>query len=125
MIDRGAIEDTVLENDVRLDNQIQIGHNVRIGAHTAIAGCVAIAGSAVIGRYCMIGGMTAIAGHLEIADKTVVGGGSIVLHSLREAGEYASCTPLMPKADWRKNVVRIKQLDAMARTLKKLNPNKE
>lgn len=124
-IDRGAIEDTVLEEDVRLDNQIQIGHNVRIGAHTAIAGCVAIAGSTSIGRYCMIGGQTAIAGHLEIADKTVIGGGSIVLHSLREAGEYASCTPLMPKSEWRKNVVRIKQLDAMARTLKKLNPNKE
>ena len=124
-IDRGAIEDTVLEADVRLDNQIQVGHNVHIGAHTAIAGCVAIAGSVRIGRYCMIGGMTAISGHLEIADKVVVGGASVVLHSLREAGEYASCTPLMPKSDWRRNVVRIKQLDAMARTLKKLNPNKE
>ncbi|MFN9965897.1 MAG: UDP-3-O-(3-hydroxymyristoyl)glucosamine N-acyltransferase, partial [Lysobacteraceae bacterium] len=40
-IDRGAIDDTVLEEDVRLDNQVQIGHNVRIGAHTAMAGCVA------------------------------------------------------------------------------------
>ena len=38
-IDRGALDDTVLEEDVRLDNQIQIGHNVRIGAHTAMAGC--------------------------------------------------------------------------------------
>jgi UDP-3-O-[3-hydroxymyristoyl] glucosamine N-acyltransferase len=37
-IDRGALEDTVLEEDVKLDNQIQIGHNCRIGAHTAIAG---------------------------------------------------------------------------------------
>lgn len=121
-IDRGAIEDTVLENDVRLDNQIQVGHNVRIGAHTAIAGCVAIAGSATIGRYCLVGGASAIAGHIEITDKTIIGGGSIVLHSLREPGEYASCTPLMAKSEWRKNVVRIKQLDAMARTLKKLSP---
>jgi UDP-3-O-[3-hydroxymyristoyl] glucosamine N-acyltransferase len=38
-IDRGALEDTVLEEDVRLDNQIQIAHNVHIGAHTAMAGC--------------------------------------------------------------------------------------
>ena len=36
-IDRGTIEDTVIEDGVKLDNQIQIGHNVRIGAHTAIA----------------------------------------------------------------------------------------
>ncbi len=38
-IDRGAIDDTVIEDGVKLDNQIQIGHNVRVGAHTAIAGC--------------------------------------------------------------------------------------
>jgi UDP-3-O-[3-hydroxymyristoyl] glucosamine N-acyltransferase len=37
-IDRGALDDTVLEHDVRLDNQIQIGHNAHIGAHTAMAG---------------------------------------------------------------------------------------
>jgi UDP-3-O-[3-hydroxymyristoyl] glucosamine N-acyltransferase len=55
-IDRGALDDTVLEEDVRLDNQIQVAHNVYIGAHTAMAGCAAVAGSAKIGRYCMIGG---------------------------------------------------------------------
>ena len=43
-IDRGALDDTVIEEGVKLDNQIQIGHNCRIGAHTAIAGCVGIAG---------------------------------------------------------------------------------
>jgi UDP-3-O-[3-hydroxymyristoyl] glucosamine N-acyltransferase len=30
-IDRGALEDTVIEDGVKLDNLIQIGHNVRIG----------------------------------------------------------------------------------------------
>ena len=51
-IDRGALDDTVIEDGVKLDNLIQIGHNVRIGAHTAIAGCVGIAGSADIGAHC-------------------------------------------------------------------------
>ena len=32
-IDRGAIDDTVVEHGVKLDNQIQVGHNVTIGAH--------------------------------------------------------------------------------------------
>jgi UDP-3-O-[3-hydroxymyristoyl] glucosamine N-acyltransferase len=121
-IDRGAIEDTELENDVRLDNQIQIGHNVRIGAHTAIAGCVAVAGSTRIGRYCLIGGAAGIVGHIEIADKVVVGAMSLVTHSLREPGEYASGTPILGKAEWRKNAARFKQLDNLARqvnTLKK------
>jgi len=41
-IDRGALDDTVIEEGVKLDNQIQIAHNVRVGAHTAIAACVAV-----------------------------------------------------------------------------------
>lgn len=116
-IDRGAIEDTVLEQDVRLDNQIQIAHNVRVGAHTAMAGCVAVAGSTRIGRYCMIGGAAGIAGHLDICDRVVVTAMSLVTHSIREPGEYSSGTPLMDSRSWRRNAVRFKQLDALARRL--------
>ncbi|TYT27379.1 UDP-3-O-(3-hydroxymyristoyl)glucosamine N-acyltransferase [Luteimonas viscosa] len=114
-IDRGALEDTVLEHDVRLDNQIQVAHNVRIGAHTAMAGCVAVAGSTTIGRYCMIGGAAGIAGHLEICDRVVVTAMTLVTHSIREPGEYSSGTPLMDSRSWRRNAVRFKQLDALAR----------
>lgn len=114
-IDRGALEDTVLEADVRLDNQIQIGHNVRIGAHTAIAGCVAIAGSARIGRYCLIGGGAGIVGHIDIADRVTIAAMSLVTHSLHQAGEYASGTPLQASAQWRRNAVRFKRLDAVLR----------
>jgi len=117
-IDRGAIEDTVLEHDVRLDNQIQIAHNVRIGAHTAMAGCVAVAGSTTIGRYCMIGGAAGIAGHLEICDRVMVTAMSLVTHSIREPGEYSSGTPLMDSRSWRRNAVRFKQLDALARRMR-------
>ena len=114
-IDRGALEDTVLEHDVRLDNQIQVAHNVRVGAHTAMAGCVAVAGSTTIGRYCMIGGAAGIAGHLDICDRVVVTAMSLVTHSIREPGEYSSGTPLMDSRSWRRNAVRFKQLDALAR----------
>ncbi|MBF6022912.1 UDP-3-O-(3-hydroxymyristoyl)glucosamine N-acyltransferase [Lysobacter niastensis] len=116
-IDRGAIDDTVLEEDVRLDNQIQIGHNVHIGAHTAMAGCSAAAGSARIGRYCLIGGAAGVLGHLEICDKVVVTAMSLVTSSIREPGEYSSGTPLMDNRSWRKNAARFKQLDALARRI--------
>lgn len=118
-IDRGAIGDTVLEEDVRLDNQIQIGHNVHVGAHTAMAGCVAVAGSTRIGRWCLIGGAAGIVGHLEIADKVTIGAMSLVTHSIAEPGEYASGTPLQPKREWRKNAARFGQLDRLARILLK------
>ena len=116
-IDRGAIEDTILEADVRLDNQIQIGHNVHVGAHTAMAGCSAVAGSARIGRYCLIGGGAGVLGHLEICDKVVVTAMSLVSRSIHEPGAYSSGTPLMDNRSWRKNAARFKQLDAFVRRL--------
>ncbi len=114
-IDRGALGDTVLEEDVRLDNQIQVGHNVRIGAHTAMAGCSAVAGSAVIGRHCLIGGGAGVLGHLEVCDRVVITAMSLVTHSIREPGEYSSGTPLMDNRSWRKSAARFKHLDEIAR----------
>jgi len=116
-IDRGAIEDTIIESNVKLDNQIQVAHNVRIGAHTAIAGCTAIAGSTKIGKHCRIAGMVGIVGHLEIADNVVVTAKSLVTHSIKEAGVYSAGTPLEPSQQWRKNSIRFKQLDKMAKRL--------
>jgi len=118
-IDRGALGDTVLEEDVRLDNQIQIGHNVQIGAHTAMAGAVAVAGSTKIGRYCLIGGGAGIVGHIEICDKVRINAFSLVTSSITESGEYTSGTPLQESREWRKNAARFKQLDEMARKIRR------
>lgn len=119
-IDRGAIGDTVIEDGVKLDNLIQIGHNVHIGAHTAIASCTAVAGSAKIGKHCAIGGAVGIVGHLEITDNVTITGMSFVSHAITEPGVYSSGTPLEENAKWHRNFIRIKQLDEMARRLKKL-----
>lgn len=119
-IDRGALEDTIIEKGVKLDNQIQIAHNVHIGAHTAIAGCVGIAGSTHIGQHCMIAGGVGIVGHIEIADKVHVTGGSTVLQSIKQSGVYSSGTPLEPNHQWHKNYHRFKKLDEINRRLKKL-----
>lgn len=119
-IDRGAIDDTVLEQDVRLDNQVQVAHNVHIGAHTAIAGCVGIAGSTRIGRYCMIAGASGIGGHLTIADKVVITAMSTVLESIHEPGQYGSGIPARPQRQWQRLLVRLTQLEAWARRLSRL-----
>jgi UDP-3-O-[3-hydroxymyristoyl] glucosamine N-acyltransferase len=110
-IDRGAIEDTIIEDGVKLDNQIQIGHNVKIGAHTAIAGCTGISGSTTIGSRCMIGGMVGVAGHLTIADDAIVTGCSLVSASIREAGSYSSGMPALETRRWRRIVALLRRLD--------------
>jgi UDP-3-O-[3-hydroxymyristoyl] glucosamine N-acyltransferase len=111
-IDRGAIDDTVVEHGVKLDNQIQVGHNVTIGAHSAIAGCVGISGSTTIGKRCMIGGGVGIAGHLTIADDVVVTGVSLVSASIKTAGSYSSGMPAVETRKWRRMVAHLRRLDA-------------
>ncbi|MGB5132359.1 MAG: UDP-3-O-(3-hydroxymyristoyl)glucosamine N-acyltransferase [Steroidobacteraceae bacterium] len=119
-IDRGTIDDTVIDDGVKLDNQVQVGHNCRIGAHTVIAGCVGISGSTIIGRRCMVGGAVGIAGHLELGDDVVVTGYSLVSHSLPGPGTYSSGIPAIQAIDWRRTVARLRRLDALERRLARI-----
>jgi UDP-3-O-[3-hydroxymyristoyl] glucosamine N-acyltransferase len=112
-IDRGAIGDTVIEDDVKLDNQIQIGHNCRIGAHTAIAGCAGIAGSTTIGRNCKIGGAAMIAGHLEIADGTIIAAATAVGDSTAAAGVYTGVLPALPQREWMRLIASLRRLHSL------------
>lgn len=119
-IDRGALDDTIIEEGVKMDNQIQIGHNVYIGAHTAIAGCVGIAGSVKIGKRCMIGGGVGIAGHLEIADDVHITGMSLVTQSVTRAGIYSSGIPAESNAQWNRTVARLRQLEEIVSRLRRI-----
>ena len=119
-IDRGALDDTVIESGAKIDNQVQLGHNVRVGAHAAIAACVGIAGSTTVGKYCQLGGGCGIAGHLVLADGVVLTGGTLVHNSIKQAGVYSGGAPAQPNLMWRKNVARSRQLDDLARRLKSL-----
>ncbi len=119
-IDRGALEDTVIEDGVKIDNLVQIAHNARIGAHTAMAGCSGVAGSTQVGRHCTLAGGVGIAGHLQVADHTVITAHSWVTHDIREPGVYSSGTPMSANRQWRGNPGRFNQLDDMARRLRAL-----
>ncbi|GGE80333.1 UDP-3-O-acylglucosamine N-acyltransferase [Streptosporangium jomthongense] len=119
-IDRGALDDTVIGNGVKLDNLIQIAHNVHIGDHSAMAALVGIAGSTKIGSHCVFGGASGVAGHLEIASQVHLTGMTLVTGDIREPGVYSSGTSADTNRQWRKNAVRFRQLDALARRIKEL-----
>ena len=119
-IDRGALEDTVVEEGVKLDNLIQVAHNVRIGAHTAIAACTGIAGSTKIGRNCTIGGAAMIFGHIEIADGTRISTNTLITKSLTKPGTYTSALPFSEHEVWLKNAVHMRNLDKLVNRIKAL-----
>ena len=119
-VDRGALDDTVLEDGVKLDNHIQIGHNVRIGAHTAMAGSSAVAGSANIGRHCTIGGAAGILGHLTIVDHTHITSHTLVSRSILKPGQYSGAFPFDDNASWEKNAATLRQLHQLRERLRAL-----
>ncbi|HWI81779.1 UDP-3-O-(3-hydroxymyristoyl)glucosamine N-acyltransferase [Ramlibacter sp.] len=119
-IDRGALQDTVIEQGAKLDNLIQVGHNCRIGRHTAIAGCAGIAGSATIGAHCTIGGAAMILGHLRLADGVHISAGSFVGRSILKAGHYSGIFPIDDNASWEKNAATLKQLHQLRERIRAL-----
>jgi UDP-3-O-[3-hydroxymyristoyl] glucosamine N-acyltransferase len=119
-IDRGALDDTVIEDGVKLDNLVQIGHNVRVGAHSAFAGCVGVAGSAKIGRHCTAGGGAIILGHLELADHVHITAATVVTRSILKPGQYSGLFPIDDNASWEKNAATLKQLYTLRERLRAL-----
>lgn len=119
-IDRGALQDTVVEQGAKLDNLIQVGHNCRIGRNTAIAGCAGIAGSATIGAHCTIGGAAMILGHLKLADGVHISAGSFVARSILKPGHYSGIFPIDDNATWEKNAATLKQLHQLRERVRAL-----
>jgi UDP-3-O-[3-hydroxymyristoyl] glucosamine N-acyltransferase len=119
-IDRGALQDTVIEDGVKLDNLIQIGHNVRIGRNTAMAGCAGVAGSANIGPNCTIGGGAVVLGHLTIAAGVNISAATVVTKSIAKPGHYTGVFPLDDNASWERNAATLKQLHSLRDRIKVL-----
>ncbi|WP_406811956.1 UDP-3-O-(3-hydroxymyristoyl)glucosamine N-acyltransferase [Histophilus somni] len=117
-IDRGALDATVIEDNVIIDNLCQIAHNVHIGTGTAVAGGVIMAGSLKVGRYCLIGGASVINGHMEICDKVTITGMGMVMRPITEPGIYSSGIPLQPNKVWRKTAALTLDIDKINKRLK-------
>ncbi len=119
-IDRGALENTVIDDGVKIDNLVMVAHNVRIGAHTAIAACAAIAGSTAIGSRCTIGGAAGVAGHLTIGDDVHVSGGTGITNDVSKPGRYTGVFPFGEHSEWQRNAAVVTQLWSMRKRLRAL-----
>ena len=74
-----------------------------------------------VGSYCVIGGGVGTVGHIEIADKTTIGGGTSVTHSITESGKHLAGIFLMSThKEWARNAVYIHRLSEMNKRLKTL-----
>jgi UDP-3-O-[3-hydroxymyristoyl] glucosamine N-acyltransferase len=119
-IDRGALDDTVIEDGAKLDNLVHIAHNVRVGQHSALAAMTGVAGSTSIGKRCMFAGQAGIDGHLSICDDVIVGGNSVITKDILEPGLYVATFSAEKSIDWKRKVARFKRLDKLTQRVSEL-----
>ncbi len=119
-IDRGAMGDTTIGRGTKLDNLIQIAHNVHVGDDCAFAASVAIAGSAVIGNRVQMGGKAGVLGHLSICDDVIISSCTLVTKTIAKTGFYSGVYPIQDNADWEKNAVALKRLNALRLQVREL-----
>jgi len=77
-IDRGAIGDTIIGDDVKIDNLVHIAHNVSIGNRSKIIALAMIGGSVTIGDDCWISPSSTIRDWRKISEGALVGLGAVV-----------------------------------------------
>ncbi|MCM0606715.1 MAG: UDP-3-O-(3-hydroxymyristoyl)glucosamine N-acyltransferase [Xanthomonadaceae bacterium] len=83
-IDRGTLEDTVIEDEVKIDNNVQIGHNVLMKRGSVICGSAGMAGSSTLGEFSIIGGLTGVSNKVVIGNYAKVAAMSIVMKDMKD-----------------------------------------
>jgi UDP-3-O-[3-hydroxymyristoyl] glucosamine N-acyltransferase len=110
VIDRGCLEDTIIEDNVKIDNLVHVGHGVHIKSSCFIAAGVGIAGSAEVGKFVFVGGQVGIAPHIKIADFTQIIPQSGVANDITTPKTVISGSPAIPKIKWQKMQIKMQQL---------------
>jgi UDP-3-O-[3-hydroxymyristoyl] glucosamine N-acyltransferase LpxD len=91
-INRGAIDSTILRDNVKMTHHINIAHNVVIGENTFISACAEISGSVTIGKGAWIAPNASILEHVKIGDFAMVGIGAVVIKDI-EIGKVVVGNP--------------------------------
>ncbi len=109
-IDRGSMNNTIIEDRCRIDNLVQIAHNVHIKTGSIIVAQVGVAGSTTIGKYCVLGGQTGVAGHLNISDFVQIAAQSGVRANVPIPGALLGGSPAIPVQEWHRQTITLKNL---------------
>ncbi len=124
VIDRGAIEDTIIKRGTKIDALVKIAHNVVIGENSIITAQVGIAGSTKLGRNVIMGGQSGIADHITVGDDVVIAADSGVVSDI-PSGSFVSGSPAVDHIKDYKSKAVMYKLPEFARTLKKIEKELE
>ena len=81
-IDRGTIEDTVLEDYVKVDNLVHIAHNCHVGEGAFVIATSILCGGVQIGPRAWIAPNSSLKEHVSVGADAVVGLAAVVLRDV-------------------------------------------
>lgn len=108
-VDRGAINNTIIGDNVKIDNLVQIGHNVVIEKNCVIVAQSGIAGSSKLGEGVMLGGQAGIAGHLDIGAGAMIAAQSGVITDVKSK-EVRGGYPAINIRQWHKQTIFLRKM---------------
>ncbi len=100
-VDRGTLEDTQIEDEVKIDNLVQVGHNSVLKRGAVLCGMSGVAGSSVVGRFAYLGGRAIVINKAEVGDGALLGADCVVTKDV-QAGEQVAGSPHRPLRDYLK-----------------------
>jgi UDP-3-O-[3-hydroxymyristoyl] glucosamine N-acyltransferase len=83
-IDRGTLDDTVIESGTKIDNLVHVAHNVRIGKNCGIVAHSMIGGGTRIGDHSWIAPCACVRDGLEIGNRVLIGMGAVVTRDVTD-----------------------------------------
>ena len=83
-IDRGTIDNTVINDDVKIDNLVHIAHNVILNKGAVVVAGAIICGSTEIGKNSYVAPGGIIKNQLQVGDNAFIGMGAVVTKSIDE-----------------------------------------
>jgi len=119
-IDRGALDDTTLADDVRLDNLVHVGHGARIGAGAIVAGQSGLAGRAELGAGSQVAGQVGIDVGARVGDGVQLGSRTWVLPGQVVTKGAWLGSPAAPLGEGRRRLAAGKRLPELLKRVREL-----
>lgn len=118
-IDRGALDDTVLADDVKIDDLVLVGHNCDLGRGVLVAGQAGLGGSTRVGDGAVFGGQAGTADHATIGAGARVAAGAGVSRNVPPGATWAG-RPGQAAGPMRRTWAALRHLPELVREVRDL-----
>jgi UDP-3-O-[3-hydroxymyristoyl] glucosamine N-acyltransferase len=109
VIDRGALEDTVIGSGTKIDNLVHVAHSVKTGVNCILVACVQMGGSDFLGDNTWIGPNTSLIQNIRIGSNCLAGVGSVIVRDIPNNSTVAG-NPAVPIDELKKTRAALRAL---------------